>query len=341
MSIVRKIAITLLAFVIVFAGLGLSARPAQAASCAQYYWVRYGDSLSGIAAYYGVSTSYLRQINNVSPNRLYAGQRICVRESGYWPWRNYPYNPYYYYYPYYGYGTGGAYQRVNPLPGAYGELKINEIKKGVSVTITTGAMPANETMQVWIGSVKGQGSDGSLVDTFNSGTGASVTKTYSIPSSPEEKNLTEARRIGVRLQSTSSSFYSFNWFTQEATGGAYQGGGDGYNNPYCYYTWNGYYNYYRCYTVPTFSIQSVSRNNSVRIRTYNFPPNVNFNVLMNYSGTRGINGYYVQTINSGAGGSFEATFSIPPALYGQYQIAIRLESPGTGYYAYNWFNNGW
>jgi hypothetical protein len=92
--------------------------------------------------------------------------------------------------------------------------------------------------------------------------------------------------------------------------------------------------------VPTFSIVSVAPNNSVTIRTYNFPANDTFKVLMGYMGTRGVNGTKVDTISSGSGGSFTATFNIPSGLTGLYQIAIRLQSTtGSGYFAYNWFYN--
>ncbi|MGB9669186.1 MAG: hypothetical protein ACPL3P_00535 [Anaerolineales bacterium] len=90
---------------------------------------------------------------------------------------------------------------------------------------------------------------------------------------------------------------------------------------------------------PTFSIVSVVTDKSVTIKTYNFPANDTFKVLMNYMGTRGVNGIVVDTIDTGAGGSFKVTFPIPKALKGQYQIAIRLQSPSSGYYAYNWFYN--
>lgn len=92
--------------------------------------------------------------------------------------------------------------------------------------------------------------------------------------------------------------------------------------------------------IPTFSIVSVVTDTSVTIQTYNFPAGDSFNVLMNVIGTRGVGGINVATISSGAGGSFIATFNIPDALKGLYQIAIRLQSnTGSGYYAYNWFYN--
>ncbi|MDD2694581.1 MAG: hypothetical protein PHD58_01480 [Anaerolineales bacterium] len=92
--------------------------------------------------------------------------------------------------------------------------------------------------------------------------------------------------------------------------------------------------------IPTFSIVSVTTNKTVTIRTHNFPASDTFKVLMGKMGTKGVGGYYVDTISSGAGGKFTATFSIPVELKGQYQIAIRLQSTtGSGYYAYNWFYN--
>lgn len=91
---------------------------------------------------------------------------------------------------------------------------------------------------------------------------------------------------------------------------------------------------------PTFSIYSVVRNSEVTIYTYNFPPNLKFDVYMGPMGTKAIGGYYVTSFNSGKGGSFYAgPFAIPPALKGSYRIAIRAQNNKTGYFAYNWFYN--
>ena len=93
-------------------------------------------------------------------------------------------------------------------------------------------------------------------------------------------------------------------------------------------------------TVPLTEITGVVRDDTVSVRTHNFPANTDFTVTMGPMGTRGINGYVVGTINSGAGGSFDANFKIPPELYGSYQISIRLQSGGYyPYYSYNWFYN--
>lgn len=97
---------------------------------------------------------------------------------------------------------------------------------------------------------------------------------------------------------------------------------------------------YASSNIPTFSISSVIKDQSVTIKTFNFPANDTFRVLMGKMGTKGVNGIQVATTNSGSGGTFTQTYNIPASLQGQYQIAIRLESTtGSSYYAYNWFYN--
>jgi hypothetical protein len=93
-------------------------------------------------------------------------------------------------------------------------------------------------------------------------------------------------------------------------------------------------------TVPLTHITGVVRDDSVTIHTEYFPVNTDFTVTMGPMGTRGVNGYVVGTVNSGASGSFDAQFKIPAELYGSYQISIRLQSGGYyPYYSYNWFYN--
>jgi hypothetical protein len=60
---------------------------------------------------------------------------------------------------------------------------------------------------------------------------------------------------------------------------------------------------------------------------------------MGVIGTKGIGGIVVETTDSGAGGAITETYDIPTALKGSALIAIRLQSPTSGYFAYNWFYN--
>ncbi len=196
-------------------------------------------------------------------------------------------------------------------------FSIVSVVTDTSVTIRTYNFPANDTYKVLMGYMGTRGVNGIKVDTISSGSGGSFTATFNIPSS-----LKGLYQIAIRLQSTTGSgYFAYNWFYNNTSTGA--------QPPISGYT-----------GIPTFSISSVVADKSVTIKTYNFPANDNFDVLMNYMHTQGVNGIKVTTISSGSGGSFSATFDIPASLQGQYQIAIRLQSnTGSGYFAYNWFYN--
>jgi hypothetical protein len=201
------------------------------------------------------------------------------------------------------------------------------VNQNSDVTIQTFNFPANQDFTVRMNYYGTLGIGGTIVAYTNSGAGGSFTATYNIPDWLKGQN-----RIAIRMDSP-QGYYSYNWF---------------YNNtaiatPLAPYSGTGVYptvvpgtTYYS--GIPTFSISSVVKDNSVTIQGINFPPNQNFSVKMNYFGTLGIGGTEVAVTNSGAGGSFSATYTIPDWLKGQSQIAIRMDSP-QGYYAYNWFYN--
>ena len=92
-------------------------------------------------------------------------------------------------------------------------------------------------------------------------------------------------------------------------------------------------------TVPTISIQAVTKDEKVTIVTHNFPAGKEFRARMGLIGTKGIDGILVGTVDSKKGGSLKFTFEIPETLKSEDQIAIRLDSTTGGYYSYNWFTN--
>jgi len=92
-------------------------------------------------------------------------------------------------------------------------------------------------------------------------------------------------------------------------------------------------------TIPTFVIKAVDRNKLVTIQTDTLVLNDSYIVTMGVMGSRGINGIKVATIEITDDGRVTKTFTIPDALQGLSKIAIRLQSPTTGYYSYNWFYN--
>lgn len=94
----------------------------------------------------------------------------------------------------------------------------------------------------------------------------------------------------------------------------------------------------RAESIPTITIIEVTADNMVVIETQNYPAEQTFTVTMGKMGTRGVGGLEVGTLESGEGGTITADFAIPEELYGDKQIAIRLESMA-GYYSFNWFYN--
>ena len=51
--------------------------------CSTYYTVQPGDTLSGIARWYGVFVHALAHANHIAnPNRIYAGQTLCIPSGG-------------------------------------------------------------------------------------------------------------------------------------------------------------------------------------------------------------------------------------------------------------------
>jgi len=202
----------------------------------------------------------------------------------------------------------------------YPTFSIAGVVQDVSVTITTYNLPAYDGFNVLMNTMGTKGLHGIHVASISSGAGGVQTYTFNIPAA-----LRGLYQIAIRLQSnTGSGYYAYNWFYNNTSSGST--GGIGYYPPVHYY--------------PTFMISAVSRNNSVTIVTHNLPANDTFEVLMGPMGTRGINGYYVTTFNTGVGGLQTLTFATPPPLYGSHRIAIRIQSiTGSRYYAFNWFYN--
>lgn len=87
-----------------------------------------------------------------------------------------------------------------------------------------------------------------------------------------------------------------------------------------------------------FEIVAVKPNESITIRTKDFPVRTNFNVLMDRAGKQARGGKSAGSFNSGGGGGLELTFAIPQGLHGELILAVRVES-SDGYQASGWFIN--
>ena len=169
-----------------------------------------------------------------------------------------------------------------------------------------------------------KGVGGVLVTTTNSGSGGTLTLTYNIPSS-----LYGLYQIAIRLESPTSGYFAYNWFFNNTSAATSTPPPEATSTPVPPSN-SGY---------PTFTITAVVKDQTVSISGKNFPANDTFNVTMGPYGSLGIGGTNVGSTSTGAGGSLTATYSIPSSLYGSSKIAIRLQSPTSGFFAYNWFFN--
>ncbi len=202
---------------------------------------------------------------------------------------------------------------------------IVSVDKDVSVTIETANFPADQTFTVRMGAFGTLGVGGTVVGTTDSGTGGTFQATYDIPAS-----LKGSARIAIRMDSP-QGFFSFNWFDNNT--------GTVTATPTPGPTSTPSPTSVPSTKIPTFSIDSVVVDDKVSITTNNFPANKDFTVRIGKYGTLGVGGVVVGTTNSGSGGSFDATYSIPDSLKGQSRLAIRMDSTSGGFFAFNWFWN--
>lgn len=207
------------------------------------------------------------------------------------------------------------------LYSGYPTFSIVSVAQGTSVTIQGSNFPPNDTFWIRMNTMGTQGIGGSIVETVTTDAGGNLSDTsYNIPN-----ELVSDNKIAIRLISPVTGYYAYNWFYNNTQAGANTGG------PVSSSSYSGY---------PSFTIAAVQRDKNVTISASNFPPNDEFYVRLNTMGTQGINGDVVQTVTTDASGNLnDLVYFIPDGLKTSHQIAIRLESKSSIYYAYNWFYN--
>lgn len=216
-----------------------------------------------------------------------------------------------------------------PVSSVTPVIEILSVVSDESVTIRTHNFPANSAFTATMGPMGTRGINGIVVGSLDSGSGGTMDATYPIPA-----ELKGSYQISIRLQSSGSfPYYAYNWFYNSSTGESTQPPPTQppADQPPATPEYSG---------IPVFKVISVSRDTSATIETYNFPADQTFNVTMGVMGTRGIDGIVVGTLESGSGGTLQATYSIPSELQGQPQISIRAQTTqAQPYYAYSWFWN--
>jgi hypothetical protein len=216
------------------------------------------------------------------------------------------------------------------------------------VTLQVFNFPANKDFAVTMGPLGTRGIGGYAIGTQNSGAGGSFIVTYPIPS-----QLHGSDYISIRLESTTTGHYAYDYFknamtssssssTTSAGDSTTTGEGEvaaiadstGTGNPASTSDW-----VLTPGTYPLTTITAVNAGESVTVSGTNFTKNDTYTVMMNWFGTRGINGVVVGTVSTGDSSTFEQTFTIPESLVSASSIAIRFESANTPYYSFDWFNN--
>lgn len=245
---------------------------------------------------------------------------------------------------------------VEPIYQGIPSFTIGEVQQDNAVTILTSNLPLNTDYTVLMGPYGSLGSGGSVSGTGRVADNGNLKLTFNIPA-----NLRGSTYIAIRLEA-SNGYYAYNWFRNMNTAipAAPAAGFTGPTptpvspitpeagttpeaapaastpvaaapvvNPNVSSDYN---------AVPSFTISSVVKDSMVSIFAKDFPPNQTFTVRMGEYGTAAVGGVVVSTTDTGKGGDFTATYSIPESLKGSQSIAIRMDST-SGYYAFNWFYN--
>jgi hypothetical protein len=201
---------------------------------------------------------------------------------------------------------------------------ILNVVKDSEVTLQTFNFPANKDFLVTMGPMGTKGIGGFVVGTQNTGTGGSFVVTYPIPA-----QLWGSEFIAIRLESTSSTHFAYDFFENADGYSAAVGTTSAFSGDWLL----------PAGTHPYTQVSSVNKDTSVTINGTNFTKNDTYTVYMGPMGTKGVGGWYVGDKLTGNTSAFTATFNIPAALQGSSMIAIRFESHNTTYYAYDWFYN--
>ena len=99
--------------------------------------------------------------------------------------------------------TGPTVEAYTGYPG----IEITSVVKGVKVTIQASNLPKNENFDVYLGDKASMTTGGVKIANLEASDTGIATATYDIPT-----ELAELEQISVRLVSTTSGIYGYNWF---------------------------------------------------------------------------------------------------------------------------------
>jgi len=209
-----------------------------------------------------------------------------------------------------------------PVYSGYPTIDVTSVVRGNAVTVRASNLPSGQAFTVRMGQFGSAAIGGIVVGETGVLSGDTFTATYTIP-----VTLASLDKIAIRMDS-SQGYFAYNWFYNNTTTAAAPAAVATATTPSAP-AYSGY---------PIITILSVVKDSRVTIKASNMPTGEVITVFMGDFGTAGVNGIEITRISSGSGGEFSASYNIPPALYGNQKIAIRMET-SSGFYAYNWFYN--
>jgi LysM repeat protein len=186
------------------------------------------------------------------------------------------------------------------------------VKEDQSVTLRGRYLVPDSRYTVYMGKYKAAPSADIRVGTIFTDKNGAFTTTFNLP-----KQLVDISQVAVSLYNGRGDVAG-NWFINATLEGNTGGS-----------------------LMPkfSFSIVSVDKNDTVRIKTNNLPANTTFDVLMGKAGSEGEKGYLAGSLRSSKGGAIKATFDIPSELEGRSKIDIRLENEKLNMVYYLTFEN--
>jgi hypothetical protein len=146
------------------------------------------------------------------------------------------------------------------------------------------------------------------VGTINTGSGGNLTKTYLIPSA-----LRGESQIAVRIQSSKSGYFYYNWFYNQNNWSS--GSGSSSSNSS---------------VIPTIKVTSVVKDQTIGILIGGIPKSDHFAVLMAAPGTAAQDATTVFKAENRSASLMRVAVPIPPSLRGLEKIVLRVQNVDSG-----------
>jgi hypothetical protein len=208
---------------------------------------------------------------------------------------------------------------------------IHDLVRDAFVIVGVTDYPENDTYFVYMRNLDAVYIKWILVGSFKGGSPDSFNMRFNIPEELRgSSHLAIMAQHAITKESGGTGFTNFNEWTGLGTWtseGITSGSGTWVSGSYI------------PAGVPYMTILNVVKDSEVTIQTFRFPHNKSFEVRLGKIGTKGIGGVLIGIQDTGENSSFIVTYPIPASLHGEDAISIRLYSPDSGHYAYNWFLN--